>query len=284
MFKLSKILDIVIYSNLYVSIVAASITYVLFKLVNSSLNYVLLIPFFIMFVIYSSNGKTDEREDSISNPKKSIFNKKYNKYILCIAGISYGILTVLSFMKGVEYGVAVLAPFIIGILYSEGIPLKSRKIRLKSKLFLKNLIVAGTWVYVTIIIPLLFLNLQFTREIFFLGFIVFSRLLIDEIFFDIKDVNGDSNAGVKTIPTEYGIAFTYRLLIFLNILFTSIMFVIFIEGNYKHLLSDVVLFTAAYGFFYLSSYNTNLVEINQLSDVVVDGEYIATGLLVYFMR
>jgi 4-hydroxybenzoate polyprenyltransferase len=284
MFKLSKILDFVVYSNLYISIVAASITYVLFKLVSSSINYVLLIPFFIMFVIYGLNRKTDEREDSISNPKKSIFNKKYNKYILCIAGISYVALTLLSFMKGVEYGAAVLAPFIIGVLYSKGIALKSGKIRLKSTLYLKNLIVAGTWVYVTIIIPLLFLNLPFTREIYFLGFIVFSRILIDEIFFDIKDVNGDSNAGVKTIPTAYGIAFTYRLLIFLNILFTSIMFVIFIEGNYKHLLSDVVLFTAAYGFFYLSSYNTGLVEINQLSDVVVDGEYIATGLLVYFIR
>lgn len=126
--RLSNTLDFIVYSNLYISIAAASITYVLFKLVGSSMNYVLPIPFFIMFVIYSFNRKTDETEDSISNHRKSIFNKKYNKY------------------------------------------------------------------------------------------------------------------------------------------------------------SYLGLFTTAYGFFYLSSYNTGIVEINQLSDMIFDGENIATGILVYFIR
>ncbi len=92
-----------------------------------------------MFFIYNFNRKTDAIEDSLNNPEKSIFNKKYNKYLLFFSITVYGLITILGFIKGVKYGMAILTPFLIGILYSERILIKSKKIRLKDMLYWKIL-------------------------------------------------------------------------------------------------------------------------------------------------
>lgn len=283
MFKLSQILDFLVYSSIYISLGAAGLTYVLFKFIGAGLNYVILIPFAIIFAIYTFNKKTDIEEDALSDSKKTEFNRNYNAYFLALALAGYGLIAILSFAKGITYGVAVLAPFIIGFLYSRGISSESKSIRLKDFLFLKNIVVSATWTFVAVALPALFLNIPLTPELYFLGFIVFLRLLINTIFFDIKDLKSDSTVETKTIPVVYGLSFTNKLLIFLNASFAYVLLVFYLMPAYNPLLMKIGFFSAAYGFFYILLYNLNLMEINLLSNFIVDGELIAIGLFTYLI-
>lgn len=285
MLKLSEIVDFLVYSNIYISLGAVSFTYLFFKISGIAINYyVLLASFFMAFAIYTLNGSTDIEEDALSNLKKVTFNKKYNGYLLVLALAGFVPIVILSFIKGLLYGLAVIAPFLIGVFYSKRwIPSKSGKIRLKDILFLKNIVVAATWAFVTIILPAVFLSVALSKEIYVLGFIVFFRIFIGALFFDIKDVDGDMEKGVKTVPITYGHAFTDKLLIFLNTSFAYALLVIYWAKPYTPLLSIIGLFTAIYGLFYLLVYKMNNIELNQLSYLVVDGEYIATGLFVYLI-
>ncbi len=282
MLRFSEILDFLVYSNIYISLGAASFTYVFFKVIGIPVNNIIVIPFVIMFAIYTFNRKTDKKEDELSDEKKAAFNNKYNKYILTIAIVSYTIVTLVSFLKGVVYGIAILTPFIIGILYSGCcIPINSKKKRLKDIFFLKNFVVAITWAYTTVILPSIFLNIALTQEIYFLSYIVFLRILIGTIFFDIKDVKGDKSECIKTIPVVYGVNFTNKLILFLNATFTYTVISFYKFNLQAPLLLYVGLFTSLYGFFYIYLQRTNFIEINKLSNVIVDGEYIATGVITH---
>lgn len=281
MVKISQALDFLIFSNLYISLGAMSFTYVFFKFAGIPLNYIILIPFLIMFVIYTFNRKTDAKEDALNDPDKFEFNKSYNKYLLAFAFAGFGLLVVFNFIKGIKYGLEVLVPFAIGLLYSSRISLKSKMIRLKDIVFFKNFIVAVTWAFVTIIIPASFLNIPLKQEIYLLSFFVFSRLLISEIFCDIKDVEGDPEAGTKTIVTVYGLSFTNKLLYFLNIAFTLILIIGYWVGILSTFLLEIGIFSASYGFLYILLYNLKAIEINKLSNIIVDGQFIAVGFFVF---
>ncbi len=279
--KISQALDFLVFSNLYISLGAMSLSYAFFKLAGTPVDYIIFIPFLIMFVIYTFNRKTDAREDALSDPNKFKFNELYNKYFLAIAFAGFGLLVVFSFTKGIKYGLEVLMPFAIGILYSSRISLKSKMIRLKDILFFKNFIVAITWAFVTVIIPASFLNIPFKQDIYLLSFFVFSRLLISEIFCDIKDAKGDLEAGTKTIVTVYGLSSTNKLLFFLNIAFTLILIIGYWVGILSTFLLEIGIFSASYGFFYILLYNLKLIEINKLSNIIVDGQFITVGFFVF---
>jgi asparagine N-glycosylation enzyme membrane subunit Stt3 len=113
--KTSQLLDLLIFSNVYISIGAMSLSYVLFKLAGIPVNYIILIPFLIMFVIYTFNSKTDTREDALSDSKKFEFNKLYNKYFLAFAFAGFGLLVVFSFIKGRTYAFETLFSISVGV-------------------------------------------------------------------------------------------------------------------------------------------------------------------------
>ncbi len=281
--KISQVLDFLIFSNIYVSLGAMSLSYVFFKLAGIPVNYVILIPSLIIFVIYTFNRKTDAKEDALSDPNKFKFNRSYNKYFLAFAFAGFGSLVVFSFIKSIKYGLEDLVPFAIGFLYSSRISLKSKMIRLKDILFFKNFIVAITWAFVTVIIPASFLNVPFTQDIYSLGFFIFLMTLINAIFFDIKDANGDSEVGTKTIVTVYGLSFTNKLLFFLNTAFTLILIIGYWAGVVSTFLLEIGIFSAGYGFLYILLYNLKLIEINKLSNIIVDGQLIAVRFFVFLI-
>ncbi len=281
--KIFQVLDFLIFSNIYISFGAMSLSYVLFRLSGAPVNYIILVPFLIMFIIYTFNRKTDAKEDSLNDPDKFEFNKSYNRYFLAFAFACFGLLVVFSFTKGIRYGLEILMPFAIGFLYSSRISLKSRMIRLKDILFFKNFIVAVTWAFVTVIIPASFLNIPFKQDAYLLSLFVFSRLLISEIFCDIKDAKGDPEAGTKTIVTVYGLPFTNMLLLFLNTVFTLILLIGYRAGIVSTFLLEIGIFSACFGFLYILLYNLKLIEINKLSNIIVDGQFIAVGLFVFLI-
>lgn len=283
--KISEVLDFLVYSNIYIAFAAASYAYLLFKVFDMSINYILIIPPIITFAIYTINRKTDKKEDAINNSKKRDFTIKYSSTLFTIALILYGTLIIWSLIRGVSTVVMILMPFIMGLLYSKKwILSKSGYVRLKDMFFTKNIVVAVTVTYMTILLPALLLKLPFSQNLYFLGFIVFSQVLINTIFLDIKDKIGDAMCGIKTMPVLYGISFTEKVLIFLNITYSYLIITAHYLWSYSPLLFYIGLFSAAYSFFYMLLYKAKIMEINNLSYVIADGESILLAIYAYLLH
>lgn len=130
------------------------------------------------------------------------------------------IVSVVTFMIGSfifsRYNILWLAffPFITGYLYSKGLRLHGFNLRLKAGLGVKNLVVGLTWGVCTAcvaghssaLLPLLIVFLLYGV-----------KTAINSVIDDFKDVNGDSLAGLKTLPACLGELGTRNVLLLLHV-------------------------------------------------------------------
>lgn len=155
-----------------------------------------------------------------------------------------------------------------GVLYTTQLKKFTKKI-----IGFKNLYVSFFW---STLVLLVFFHYPYFRldVLFTLSTIIFLRILVNNIFFDIKDIQSDSKAKLKTIPVLLGLDSTIKVLHFFNLLS-----VILIIGGYRlNILPSITLslaFFALYTFFYLkSARNASDDKIRNLSYLIVDGEYL----------
>lgn len=89
--------------------------------------------------------------------------------------------------------------------------LGKRKLRLRDVNFIKIFLIAVVWAYVTVLLPLLELNIAL--DDFAIGMLVERALFIFVITlpFDLRDWEIDQRNGVQTIPAVIGVANTVRL-------------------------------------------------------------------------
>lgn len=93
----------------------------------------------------------------------------------------------------------VFLPTAIGVLYSKGLPLGDRRIRLKADYGVKNLVVASTWaMFITLFAPVR----GFASVAIFLFF--FGKSFVNSAIYDFRDIRGDSAAGLMTLPVALG--------------------------------------------------------------------------------
>ena len=115
-------------------------------------------------------------------------------------------------------------------------------------------------------------------EIF--GIFVFLRLFVNTVFFDIKDIQSDSQDRLKTFATLFGERGTLIFLQVLNIV--SLLPLIWgIANGYIPNAAYSLTLLVGYTFVYLSaSFGLSVKRLRVLSYIVVDGEYIFWPILV----
>lgn len=165
------------------------------------------VPPFIAFsgsmLIYSLNRSMDEQEDRINLPERSNFSHLYGRYFIMVSVPLFGFSLILGGLQGTAVLAVVLMPLFIGVLYSY--------FRLKRVFLMKNLAVslAASAVLLLVVVlyhpgPSLWLPL--------FGFF-FLTCLVNAIIYDVKDMEGDTRSGIRTIPGTVGIRKT-RLICF----------------------------------------------------------------------
>ena len=146
--------------------------------------------------------------------------------------------------------------------------------RLKTIPIVKNLIVASTWSFIPTVISYYYVTDDHQLLLFIFSFI-FIKLMINSILFDLRDVEGDRTAGVKTLPVLLGVNATYHLLLGLNgIMFPWIVIAWLLGYFHKHML--VLTFSAIYGVGYTVYLHKKKMRI--LFDLLVDCEWIPLTL------
>lgn len=130
-----------------------------------------------------------------------IWHNNYKNIIQGILFFSGIIILYLMYMLGLKFISLILPAILISILYPLSITINNQAYSIRSIPFLKIFLIAITWAYVTLLVPLLYYNFQIN---YFLLDFLFQRVLFViaiSIPFDMRDCNYDD---IKTIPNTIG--------------------------------------------------------------------------------
>ncbi|MCZ7384047.1 MAG: UbiA family prenyltransferase [Candidatus Methanoperedens sp.] len=200
------------------------------------------------------------------------FIERHKKILTYVTIASYIIAIYLSFSNSLAL-FAVLFPQIIGIIYS----IKISDFRLKDITGVKNIVVALSWAVVGTFLPLGNTRRNWV-QILLIFYLFFTKLFINTVLFDVRDIEGDSANGVITIPVLLGIEKTRTLLLILNS--TLIFWLVFsyLQGFFqKYLL--IIIFAIFYGYWYILHFCREGIKIGKSLDLLVDGEWIPIAIL-----
>ena len=264
-------------SSIFTSFTGVMMLYFSFFILGVTLKPALLCAtFLVIYSVYSLNRLTDQEEDAVNMPERSLFVQGNERFLLALAVVSYVVALFLGWLESPFAAVILFVPLMSGILYSKnlfsaiGIP------RLKDIFLVKSFIVASSWTICVSFLPALYMHGNFIKLWFVFPFF-FIKIFINTILFDVRDVEGDALNGVKTVPVVIGITRTRQLLlIFQSILVIwSTFFSDLFSGYYSILIINMM-----YGYLYILYFcNNNHRNISR--DILVDGEWIIMSMWVW---
>lgn len=200
---LTASLRVLVHSNILISLSATSLAVSTVLLADLSLKPVpLFIVFSVTMFVYSYNRIADFAEDSKNIPERASFVSQYGRSLLAVGIVLYGLATALAVVRGIPAAPAMGIPLAVAVLYSG--------VGLKRVLLVKNLLVGLSWGLIPVGIGIYYGELWATDVLFVAAFSTV-MLTIAAAVFDIKDIEGDSAAGIDTLPVLYGPGVTRRL-------------------------------------------------------------------------
>ncbi|WP_226011752.1 UbiA family prenyltransferase [Halomicrobium salinisoli] len=187
---------VLVHSNVFVSIAAASVAVSTMLLVGYPLRPgPVCIVFAVTMFVYSLNRITDVEEDERNVPQRAAFTRRYGRALLVLSVCAYAVAVAVALARGLPRVEFMALPLVVGALYS--------LFRVKRLFLVKNLLVGASWG----VIPLgvcVYFGGDWTVEVAFLAGYVFVMLAVAAVVFDVKDIDGDQKRGIRTVPTEFG--------------------------------------------------------------------------------
>jgi len=217
----SKLLWLLLATNIYVSIAGGTLTYtaeILQKNAPKASSF--LISFLYLFAMHNLNRFTDRKLQKFSDPLRALFYEKYRWPLLIISALSLALALTLVSEQGMQPFLLLAGMSIFGIFYSVQVIPKSlianiRVRGLKEIPGSKTFLVAVAWAFVTTLIPAWHgphkPDLMTVVVLFFVLLLVFVR----NALFDVFEVQGDRIVGKETLPVCIG---EHRTLFLLQII------------------------------------------------------------------
>nr|WP_049914540.1 UbiA family prenyltransferase [Haloterrigena salina] len=202
MSSLESALRLFVHSNLFISLATTSVVVTTILLANLSLEP---LPLFIVFAatlfVYTVNRFTDLEEDEENVPERASFTKRYGRLLLA-AGVGLYVTAIgVAVILGLPGAVYLLLPPVIILLYSVG--------GIKRVFLVKNLFVGFAWGGIPLGVGYYYGRL-WTLEILAFAVYLTAMITVAAAIFDIKDIEGDRQEGIATVPNRFGTATTRR--------------------------------------------------------------------------
>lgn len=154
---------------------------------------------------YIFNKVTDLEEDE-RNPSAEPLGRGSVKTVLVMAMLAiFGPIVYLAAVSEAHL-VLYVALVALGIWYSYRIPVFGKRVRLKDVLVIKNVVTALGWTAVIVAVP--WLSRPDTKTWPAELAQTFSVLMLISLMWDVRDLEGDTLAGVRTVANTWGIAAT----------------------------------------------------------------------------
>ena len=269
-----------LYSSIYLALGGVGLSIVATIALGVSHNILAyLITFLMIYAMYNMNRYTDMDEDIHNHPKRQHFSNKNDialKYSSILAVI---ISLLLGYIINQQTLLLIFLPMLLAILYSfKFIPQRNGKfIRLKDVPLVKNILISFCWTIITVGIVVSVHLIEISKTIFAICFIVFTRLFINTVLFDMRDISGDKKNSVYTLPVLWGV---WKTRIFLYSILCGLMLstVYWIYVGILPYSMHIVNLTAINAFYYVHVTKYETTPRHTLTDVVADGEFKFMGI------
>lgn len=268
-FPVTNLVLALVHSNVFIALGATSWVVTTVVLANLPLDP---IPPFIVFAVtlfvYSLNRFTDIDEDEYNVPGRARFTKRYGRPILAVGVVAYLIAVSLAIVYDLPRAELLLAPLVVISLYSV--------VGLKKILLVKNLLVGIAWGGIPLGVGVYYGVATDPEVLLLTGYVVIT-LTIAAVVFDLKDIVGDRQEGIQTVPRVVGIRGTRYLTASATLLVTigllAVVEIGFVPPRYLVLVSY-----SAYVFAYCLFADPDASPL--FYGFVVDGEHIFLAAII----
>lgn len=160
------------------------------------------LAFSVTLFVYSFDRVADRDADERTVPRRAAFVRSYGRAI-ALAGVAlYLLAACLAVALELPAVQAMALPPLVAVLYTSA--------GLKRVFLVKNLLVGAAWGLVPLGVGAYYGAPARVEVVAFAGFIA-AMLTIAAAIFDVKDVAGDAERGIRTLPTEFGPRVTRRI-------------------------------------------------------------------------
>lgn len=241
----------------------------------------LVMAYLFSYGAYMMNRSAEIDSDAVSHPERTAHLGSRRKYLSAISGGAFLLGYAFAYTVNLIFFGALLIPLAFSVLYSVG----SKRLvgvigvaKLKDKLLVKNLFISLGWALIPALVGLYYLRLEAVLALM-AGFI-FLRFVVSTLIFDVRDVEGDRQQGIRTVPVAYGVGATYRAMAALDAVTLAYVAGALALGLFP--LSGAILFALpAYSLFYSYLARRPRANLGFICDVLVDGEYLFWGPLMF---
>ncbi len=251
-------------SSLIVAVSGGFRLHIAFLLAGKEANITLpLAAILIVYATYTLDRAIKTKEDEINRQEETNANKNLVLFLVC----SFFLIAVLVLIKHRVFPLIAFFPLTMGFLYSKGIKIGKILLKLKGGMGAKNFVVAFTWAATTsaFVYPAESLQLLLIFIFFFI------KSFINTVIFDCKDIEGDSSAGLITLPVHFGEAKTRAILQLLHSSF-HLSVAILVILNIVKFEATILIYSWVGGMIYIIMC-ANSKKINFRS-LVVHGEWV----------
>ena len=195
--------ELILKYRLHITILFAVSLYLISGKNNTPLGLMNILSFSLChFAFHLYNRALDRDSDLISNPSEAL--KDYNA--VPKLKFSSHIIAICAVLNSVFWGgspILIIAFALMAFLYNNLMGINIKKV-----FFIKNLYMAIFYAIPFCLFNTCIFNHQLTLKVYlsFLNYLF--TILAIEALWDIKDIEGDRQAGVKTIANKYGITYT----------------------------------------------------------------------------
>ena len=241
----------------------------------------LVMAYLFSYGAYMVNRVSDFDEDRVSHLDRTAYLEGRRRSLPAIALVSFGVGYVLALLRNLALFAGLLVPLVLAVVYSVGSKRMGRVLgmsRLKEGLFVKNLTVSFGWSLIPLLVGLYYMQLP--PAMIVLCPFIFLRLMVNTIFFDVRDVEADAAYGVRTIPVSLGTDASRKLMDVVD--FSSGLYValLVLSGVLPVFAGLLVVFTP-YSFAYRYFSQRSMKHKDSLRDLAADGEYLLWGFVTY---
>jgi 4-hydroxybenzoate polyprenyltransferase len=256
------------YGGHWFSIGVSALIFSIMILLHTQIRWeLLLIVYLLIQCLFNYNHYKEFQIDASSRSDRIHHLKIYYK-ILPIITAFYGIgfLILILYFGNIESLIIAVASLLIGLLFTKFFKKCTKKIvgfKTFYASFTLSLLIVLTVTYCSYSINLLLLEL----------FVFFSlRFMISSSFSDIKDIDIDKKLNLLTLPVYFG---KQKFLTFLHILnFITFISLFVIVLQITPYFSLFPIFSYLYSFFYIEKAKNPKTDIQSLTNIVVDGEFL----------
>jgi 4-hydroxybenzoate polyprenyltransferase len=275
---IKRITEEFIYGGHLVSLISPAFFLSVAIIMNLPINFVaLMTAYLIPLIVYSYNYQSELDNDyQVKKSDKYEFIVKRKKIYPILLSLDIIVLIVLSIMF-LNYGFVFFTLILItgGILYTVVFKVLTRNI-----IGFKNIYVDAIWAYAGMFFVVFYYSLDFTLFYILFALFIFVKILINNIFFDIKDLEVDKIERLITIPVILGRNTTINLLHIINLLILIALVTIVYMNIFPFFMLSLGL-TNIYVFFYLEkSRNADDKKLLRFTYLIADSEFLLWPLLL----